>query len=102
MTGHRRCVAVIEAFKYLADSDAAAAEAMIVGRLDGKTYPQVQRLAEEAALTVDPELAQPVMEPGADLASPARRLPRRRGHADFARGDLPGPEAWSAFTASLR
>jgi len=50
--------AVAEAFQYLTDADATRAEAMILGQLAGKTYPQVLRLAEQASLTVDPELAQ--------------------------------------------
>jgi hypothetical protein len=50
--------AVIETFQYLADADASAAEALILSQLPGKTYPQVLRLAEQAALTVDPELAE--------------------------------------------
>ena len=49
--------AVIETFQYLTDADAARAEALILGQLAGKTYPQVLRLAEQAALTVDPGLA---------------------------------------------
>jgi hypothetical protein len=50
--------AVAETFQYLTDADAARAEAMILGQLADKTYPQVLRLAEQASLTVDPELAQ--------------------------------------------
>jgi len=49
--------AIIETFKYLTDGDAARAEALILDQLAGKTYTQVLRLAEQAALTVDPELA---------------------------------------------
>lgn len=36
----------------------SAAEGLILAQLAGKTYPQVLRLAEQAALTVDPELAE--------------------------------------------
>jgi hypothetical protein len=50
--------AVVETFKYLTDADAARAEALILDQLAGKTYPQVLRLAEQAALTVDPGLAE--------------------------------------------
>ena len=49
--------AVAETFRFLTDAGAARAEAMIAAQLAGKTYPQVLRLAEQAALTVDPELA---------------------------------------------
>lgn len=50
--------AVVETFQYLTDADAAAAEGLILAQLAGKTYPQVLRLVEQAALTVDPELAE--------------------------------------------
>jgi hypothetical protein len=49
---------VAETFLYLSDADAARAEALIAGQLAGKTYLQVLRLAGQAALTVDPELAE--------------------------------------------
>jgi hypothetical protein len=50
--------AITETFEQLTDPDAAAAEALIDGQLAGKTYSQVLRLAEQAALTVDPGLAE--------------------------------------------
>lgn len=46
---------VCEAFLLLSDENAAAAEAMILAELPGKTYGQVKRLAEQASITVDPE-----------------------------------------------
>jgi len=46
--------AVDEALGPLSDQDAAAAEAMILAELPGKTYGQVARLAATAAVTVDP------------------------------------------------
>jgi hypothetical protein len=48
---------VHEAFLLLSDEHAASAEAMILADLPGKTYGQVKRLAEQAAITVDPESA---------------------------------------------
>src|SRR5262249_52873037 len=42
--------AVADTFKYLTDADAARAEALIADQLAGKTYTQVLRLAEQAAL----------------------------------------------------
>jgi hypothetical protein len=48
---------VHEAFLLLSDQDAARAEALILPELPGKTYGQVKRLAEQAAITVDPEAA---------------------------------------------
>ena len=49
--------AVDTALNLLSDQDAAAAEAMIVHELPGKTYGQVQKLAVQAAITVDPQSA---------------------------------------------
>jgi hypothetical protein len=45
---------IYEAFLLLNDEDAARAEAMILPELPGKTCGQVKRLAEQAAITVDP------------------------------------------------
>jgi hypothetical protein len=49
--------AVAEPFQLLTDQDAAAAEAMILPELPGKTYGQAQQLAVRAAVTVDPDAA---------------------------------------------
>ena len=49
--------AVDEAFQLLSDEDAARAEALILAELPGKNYGQVKRLAEQAAVTVDPGAA---------------------------------------------
>ncbi len=49
---------VSEAFLLLSDENAATAEAMLLPELPGKTYGQVKRLAEQAALTVDPQAAE--------------------------------------------
>jgi Domain of unknown function (DUF222) len=48
---------IYETFLLLSDENAAKAEAMILPELPGKTYGQVKRLAEQAAITVDPESA---------------------------------------------
>ena len=45
-------------FEPLDDSEAARAEALILGELPGKTYPQVERLAWRAALAVAPDAAE--------------------------------------------
>ena len=49
--------AVDDAFQLLSDEDAARAEALILAELPGKNYGQVKRLAEQAAVTVDPDAA---------------------------------------------
>jgi hypothetical protein len=54
---YAKAKAVHEAFLLLSDEDAARAEAMILPHLPGKTYGQVQKLAEQAAITVAPESA---------------------------------------------
>jgi hypothetical protein len=90
--------AVIETFKYLADADAATAESLIAGQLAGKTYTQVLRLAEQAALTVDPELA----ERRRQQAQKNARVTFFRelsGTAGVSGRDLPPDEALAAMAA---
>ncbi|HVT69382.1 MAG TPA: hypothetical protein VHF26_16650, partial [Trebonia sp.] len=48
---------VAQVFEPLTETEAARAEALIVGDLAGKTYPQVERLAWRAALAVAPDAA---------------------------------------------
>ena len=72
--------AVTETFRYLSDADAARAEALIVGQLAGKTYPQVLRLAEHAALTVDPGPGRAAPRAGAAQGRPGDAVPRAAGH----------------------
>ena len=90
--------AVIETFKYLTDADAATAESLIAGQLAGKTYTQVLRLAEQAALTVDPELA----ERRRRQAQQSARVTFFRelsGTAGLSGRDLPPDEALAAMAA---
>jgi hypothetical protein len=47
--------AVNDAFAALSPQDAARAEALIVDDLAGKNYGQVLKLAQQAAITVDPD-----------------------------------------------
>jgi hypothetical protein len=54
---YSKAKAVDDALQQLSDGDAAAAEAMILPGLPGKTYGQVMKLAVQAAVTVDPESA---------------------------------------------
>ena len=90
--------AVIETFKYLTDADAATAESLIAGQLAGKTYSQVLRLAERAALTVDPELG----ERRRQQAQKSARVTLFRelsGTAGLSGRDLPPDEALAAMAA---
>lgn len=91
--------AVIETFQYLTDADAASAEALILGQLAGKTYPQVLRLAEQAALTVDPELAQRRREQAQKRNARVTFFRELSGTAGLSGRDLPPDEALAAMAA---
>ena len=49
---------VAQLFEPLGEEEAARAEALVLGELAGKTYPQVARLAWRAALAVAPDVAE--------------------------------------------
>lgn len=90
--------AVMETFKYLSDADAATAESLILGQLAGKTYPQVLRLAEQAALTVDPELAERQREQAQGRAR-VTFFREQSGTAGLSGRDLPPDKALAAMAA---
>jgi hypothetical protein len=90
--------AVTETFRYLSDSDAARAEALILDQLAGKTYPQVLRLAEQAALTVDPELAARRREQAQKNAR-VTVFREQSGTAGLSGRDLPPDEALAAMAS---
>ena len=89
--------AVIETFQYLTDADAARAEALILGQLSGKTYPQVLRLAEQAALTVDPGLAARRREQAQQRDARVILFREQQGTAGLSGRDLPPDEALAAM-----
>jgi hypothetical protein len=91
--------AVTETFKYLSDADAAKAEALITGQLAGKTYPQVLRLAEHAALTVDPELAERRREQAQRKDARVTLFREQQGTAGLSGRDLPPDEALAAMAS---
>jgi hypothetical protein len=91
--------AVAEAFLFLLDADAAAAEAMIIGQLAGKTYAQVLRLAERAALTVDPAMAQRRREQAQKKNARVSFFREQAGTAALSGRDLPPDEALAAMAA---
>jgi hypothetical protein len=91
--------AVTETFKYLMDADAAAAEALIADQLAGKTYPQVQRLAEQAALTVDPDLAARRREETQRKDARVSLFREQAGTAALSGRDLPPDEALAAMAS---
>ncbi|HEX3512713.1 MAG TPA: DUF222 domain-containing protein [Trebonia sp.] len=89
--------AIIETFKYLTDADAARAEALILDQLAGKTYTQVLRLAEQAALTVDPELATRRREQAQKRDARVTLFRELSGTAGLSGRDLPPDEALAAM-----
>ena len=90
--------AVAETFMALMDADAAAAEALIVDQLAGRTYPQVLRLAEQAALTVDPGLAERRREEAQKNAR-VSFFREQTGTAGLSGRDLPPDAALAAMAA---
>jgi len=91
--------AVIDTFKYLTDGDAARAEALIMDQLAGKTYTQVLRLAEQAALTVDPELAERRREQAQRKDARVTCFRELSGTAGLSGRDLPPDEALAAMAS---
>ena len=87
--------AVAEAFKHLSDADAAHAEALILGRLVGKTYLQVLRLAAAAASKVDPE-GDGRRRKDAEQSARVRLWREQSGAAALAGFDLPTDQALAA------
>ena len=91
--------AVIDTFKYLRDDDAARAEALILDQLAGKTYMQVLRLAEQAALTVDPVLAERRREQAQRKDARVSFFRELAGTAGLSGRDLPPDEALAAMAS---
>jgi hypothetical protein len=89
--------AVTETFKYLTDADAAMAEELILDQLAGKTYTQVLRLAEQAALTVDPDVAGRRREQSQRRDARVSLFRELSGTAGLAGRDLPPDEALAAM-----
>ena len=90
--------AITETLEQLMDADAAAAEAMITDQLAGKTYAQVLRLAEQAALTVDPALAERRRE-HAQKQARVSFFREQAGTAAISGRDLPPDEALVAMAS---
>src|ERR1700733_10890922 len=89
--------AVAETLEQLTDPDAAAAEALIADQLAGKTYTQVLRLAEQAALTVDPGLAERRREHAQKNYARVTFFREQAGTAGLSGRDLPPDEALAAM-----
>ena len=89
--------AVVEIFQNLTDADAAEAEALVMDQLAGKTYMQVVRLAEQAALTVDPGLAERRREEAQKMDARVSFFREQAGTAGLSGRDLPPDEALAAM-----
>ena len=89
--------AIAETLEQLTDPDAAAAEALIAGQLAGKTYTQVLRLAEQAALTIDPGLAERRREHAQKDYARVSLFRESAGTAGLSGRDLPPDEALAAM-----
>jgi hypothetical protein len=88
--------AVDEALAALSDKDMARAEAMILPRLAEKTHGQVEKLAVQAAITVDPESAAKRRE---DAERNQAKVSLRRGQSgavNLSGYDLPTDETLAA------
>jgi hypothetical protein len=88
--------AIAEAFKHLSDADAAHAEALILGRLAGKTHLQVMRLAAMAASKADPEGDERRRKEAEKQSARVRLWREQSGAAALAGFDLPTDEALAA------
>ena len=83
---------VAQLFEPLEESEAARAEALVLGDLPGKTYPQVERLAWRAALAVAPDVAER-RRSGAERAARVTVFREDAGTAALCGRDLPAAEA---------
>jgi len=88
--------AIDQAFNPLTDEDTAAAEAMIMPDLAGKTHAQVAKLAEQAAITVDPESAARRREEAERTRSRVQLFREESGAAGLSGRDLPTDQALAA------
>ena len=89
--------AVAETLSQLTDPDAAAAEALIADQLAGKTFTQVLRLTEQAALTVDPGMAERWREHAQKRDARVTFFREQAGTAGLSGRDLPPDEALAAM-----
>ena len=87
---------VSEAFLLLNNEDAATAEALVLPELPGKTYGQVKRLAEQAAITVDPDAAARRREHAERENSRVTMFREDSGAVAVSGRDLPVDQALSA------
>ena len=92
--------AVNDALELLSEPDKARAEAMIAGRLAGKTFGQVEKIAAQAAITVDPDLAERTREHAERNRARVILRRERSGAASLSGCDLPPAETLAAHAAT--
>ena len=91
--------AVNEALQQLTSQDAAAAEAVILPDLPGKTYGQVVKLAVQAAITVDQESATRRREDAEQNNSRVTMFREESGAAALSGRDMPTGQALAAHAS---
>jgi hypothetical protein len=91
--------AVDTALNLLRPGDAAAAEALIAPQLPGKTYGQVQQLAAQAALTVDPQAGTRRRQDAERHKSRVTLFREETGAAGLSGRDLPADQALAAHAS---
>jgi hypothetical protein len=91
--------AVLEPLQLLSDEDAARAEAMIVPELPGQTYGQAQKLAVQAAVTVDPESATRRRQEAERSRSRVQMFREESGAAALSGRDMPTDETLAAHAS---
>jgi hypothetical protein len=88
--------AVNDALALLSPEDAAKAEALILDQLAGKNFGQAQKLAEQAAVTVDPEAAARRREDAEKEKARVELFREQSGAAGLSGRDLPTGQALAA------
>ena len=94
--------AVNDALELLGEEDKTAAEAMIAPQLGGKTFGQVDKIAAQAAITVDPDLAERTREHAERNRARVILRRERSGAASLSGYDLPPAETLAAHAADVR
>jgi Domain of unknown function (DUF222) len=92
--------AVNDALELLTEPDKTKAEAMIAPHLAGKTFGQVDKLAAQAAITVDPDLAERTREHAERNRARVILKRERSGAASLSGCELPAAETLAAHAAA--
>jgi hypothetical protein len=92
---------IVQTFEPLSEDEATRAEALILGELRGKTWPQVQRLAWRAALTVAPDIAERRRAQAEKRQARVTLFREESGAAGLSGRDLPTAQALSGHANVL-